>query len=317
MIRRIISTVVTVSDPITLAVRNGDEQLLTRLRDNFDGKCAYNCMIVRVLRILSRDLARVNLSTRGGTASIPVTFIADTILYEVGDVCVDAKCMNVQMGSVGYCTFAHGFAAINDPANAAVVSVGNYIIGRVIAAQYETTKPSIVLGLETYTHAREQLVFACATPYVHTEQAEAIIERIRAVREEISAIDAAHTAFVATLFYPWKRPQSDPPGSTRVDVTSAPDTVPPYLCLDARVHDTAQPYTGVFSPIALGFARRVFPADYRIIEGISTEDVVVAMLGRHLKALTCLRDAAMIYGDAAVQRQHRALLTTITNTKLV
>lgn len=286
-IRRIISVTVSVADPITLFVQNGEQQMLQKLVDIYEGRCYFGYKITKVLWIIKMDAA-VIVYPMPNSANVPVTFMAETICYKPGDTLVGFEPVNTLKGVV-FGNFKHGCASMAIDPNLPSGGPGSKLITTVLGATYETSTPKIILRVGFYQHPESFTVWEIDEDYEVVDVVMQILTQIAAVRAEIAEMDRESVSFFENLFYPWKKKQTIPFGAKEYDLTSLAEKkkLPKYLCLDARA--------GMFSGKVYGYENNIFPGDYVIGEGMQSVDAMVALLSDYLKKLNTLSSAVEIF----------------------
>lgn len=261
--------------------------MLQKLVDIYEGRCYFGYKIVKVLWIIRMDAAVIVYPTPD-TANVPVTFMAETICYKQGDTLVGFKPVTTLKG-VTYGDFEHGCASMVVDPEIPRGPPGSLQITTVLGSTYETSTPKIILRVGFYRHPETFTVWRCDDEYEVVDQAAQIMQQINAIRANIDEMDQESVKFFEDLFYPWKKKQTIPFGAKEYKLTSLAEKnlLPTYLCLDPRA--------GMFSGKVYGFEENVFPNDYIVGEGLTSIDVVIALLSNYLKSLHTLHSAVEAY----------------------
>lgn len=278
--RRTISVEIAVDDPITLSVSNGAQQLMQKLANIYEGKCHLGCKIMKIERIT--NIGMIQIAYPGpATANVPVTFIAETVQYDAGDIIVDFRPARI-LENRAYGNFRHGFASMVVSDDVPITPGSTIVVAKVVDTTYETTSPSIILRLVPYSHPKNFTVWEPTGDYEESDQSNEIARQIEALASEINKMDAESRKFFEGQFYPWQKKESLPFGAKEYNIIelSRRKSLPKYICMDRR--------SGYFSPIVYGYTDDKFPTDYVRGEGVSAVDVVILLLSEHLKSLRVL-----------------------------
>lgn len=155
IVLRLIDCAIDLRDPIS---GSRPDNILATIKRTYEKKCYDGCMILRVIEITRTGFATITRDGRPSFATIPVTFKAECLIYNPGDVITNCKVtIKDDMGVT--CEAATGYVKIDMAPVVKPINVGMTITVRVAGCIYQPYGSYIVIGATLFLPTNKPVVY--------------------------------------------------------------------------------------------------------------------------------------------------------------
>lgn len=313
---RVFDEEVSVDDPIGVHTDESLAVMLQRLTALYSMRCHKGCFIISINSIMDIYPAEIGYESALGQGQVRVQFTAYTLQYEIGDVVVGAEVVN-KTGVFVHAKLAIAgvtrlFINVRDSPYTDSIAVGQSIIVRLKRLAYPYGNDKIVANGELYMPSPTNRVYDTGgSEYTVTTEAEAFVEQMNALRAQLAA--SPDWQRMRDVLFPWKTASPNMPAGGKLTdlatIATHDGNLPPYICRDSRISADAK------STRVLCYNEPIFPGDYELVQGISAESVIIAILTDEIAYLKLLLDCVDAYAGGAFD-MHKNIWTVMASAKV-
>ena len=210
-IKKIYETKVNIS-PVEI-YSDLDQVVLEKLKQNFEGKCRENSLIVNVISIQERSMCTISKSHLDGSGSVNVKYLAEAITYEVFDILPVCEIIRIEKNHTIMCNYSdHTIVKIKGSIKLSSLKIGQKIPVLVLNSRCKKEKKSIVVSGIPYTYPNRFYMFTASTSEIKDDEKEIIkaaLAELAGEKELLSKSNKKIVKFFTDLFYPFKKKSED------------------------------------------------------------------------------------------------------------
>jgi hypothetical protein len=194
---------------------NIDEIVLHKLKENFEGTCKENSLIVKILEIVKRSKCRISKNHLDGSGSVNVLYTAEAITYQPGDILSVCEIMRVEKNHKILCKYdEHTVAWINGGKALRGLRIGQKISILILGTKYGKEKNSIIVYGVPYVYPNKFYVFTASDSSSDITGEDAVIiqmkmEELSRETEQFEKTNTKIKKFFSELYYPFRKKASD------------------------------------------------------------------------------------------------------------
>lgn len=287
-----------VSDPIGLHSSEATQIIMRDLVRIFAGRCCDDCLILDILEVVDMSAAEIGYGPNIGAGQVRVCFNARVMQYVPGDTQAglkitekDDKTMSAELHIGG---IRRIFAKIPVTETNASIRVGQFVIVRFERLAYARGSQCITAIAALLEPPMTNRVYQCDGEYVVTMQAEELVKKLAKLQKDLAAATGWERCRDAIAGIGGAYPPA-PSGATVANLATLAlreGRLPAYIARDFRLPTLAN-VANVYT-----YNDPIFPGDYDLVQGVSTDTVILELLRAEIDAITLLLDMAEVYAGA-------------------
>jgi len=194
---------------------NIDEVVMHKLKENFEGTCRENSLIVKILKIIKRSKCRISKNHLDGTGSVNVLYLAEAVTYQPGDILPVCEIIRIEKNHKIFCKYdTHTNAWINGGKTLRGLRQGQKISILILGVKYGKENNSIIIyGIPyVYPHKFHVFIVGESSENMAAEDIEIVSAKMGELaqqKELLDQVDSKARDFFSKLYYPFKRKPSE------------------------------------------------------------------------------------------------------------
>ncbi len=306
IVEREIQTQIDINNVISF-YQNLDTNILGLLKLKFEKKCYHGLFIKNILRVIKHGEGVIHNQQSMVFAKMPVTFIANCLIYNTGDIinnCIVDKKMD------NGCLICHSDNVsifINKNNLLTGIDIGQIISIKVGKAAYDIGKSMISINAYPMIYDFNPKYYRINTKEL-TEQQRMIVkenlDRIGDLEEDIAKLRKTSEnmyKYFHDLFYAYK----SAPDIKQLKTISLFDEIDGWVCRDPRI-DLVSPNLVIYEQIPQGV----------IVEVSTSRSALMTCIDDVINYLTMMKEYMEIYNTEVLIKSHKNYWLVWSRSKL-
>src|SRR5579883_1448026 len=137
-----------------------DDVIMNRLKKRFEGKCEKNSLITKIIGIRKRSKCVMAKSRLEGDGDVNVQFIAESIVYNDGDILTGCEVQRIERGNRIICKNDMAVINIKGNRNLQSLKAGQKITIKITSVSYLKDRDKITIYGVPYSYSYKFTMFS-------------------------------------------------------------------------------------------------------------------------------------------------------------
>lgn len=184
--------------------------IINKVKRLYEGKCLFSALILKVNRILKQSGFYCSKSRNDGSSDIDVSFEADALVYQNGNIIVGCEIKHIDRSGQIICDAPHAIIQLERDRRIQGLGMGKTIPVIVERASYSIGKSQITVTGVPYFHSFDFILHQVKDLDISKIPADDIMvlrkleENIQKERDLVKTLDKKQYEYFNNLFYPFK-----------------------------------------------------------------------------------------------------------------
>lgn len=169
LITRKYSLSIDIEDQNGLFGGNIDSYLERYINNTYIGHCYDNSLLIKLIKIENRSSVRMNEESLVGAGCVDVEFMAEAVIYQLGDIITNCRITNIDKLGYGNCVSEFAGISIKKGGDIKSLSVDNIISLQVTKSEYPHMKKQITVIAVPFIHP-QGIIYGYKIKPLNTEE---------------------------------------------------------------------------------------------------------------------------------------------------